>query len=75
MSGNGFSYNIKDIDLISGELAEIVEKNIYNQEVTNILKETHSTLNKLVKTIHDIDYLLAGDISEETFLEYRNENT
>lgn len=70
MSGGAFDYIEKRIEselLVS--LENLIKNNDYSKEVNLKFKECFHLLSSAIPLIKGIDYLLCGDISEETFIE------
>jgi len=82
MSGGHFDYRQYLLNDIASEIERVVERNDssevdefgdkigygYNEETLKYFKEAIVLLKKCGKMVHDIDYLICGDYSEDTFL-------
>jgi len=82
ISGGHFEYNQFRMAQIAEDIRLVIDKNYTKDEwgdCTNYspltlarLQETELKLIELHKDVHKIDYMLSGDISEESLKEYFN---
>lgn len=74
MSGGAFDYIEKRIEndlLVS--LDDLLKNNNYSIETNIRIKKCYNLLYSSIPLLKNIDYLLCGDISENTFLERTKE--
>lgn len=80
MSGGSFEYAQHKIRDIYESIEFVIENNgedpdevEYSEEIIEIFKEGVKTLKKAYAYAHEIDYLLASDTGEDTFVERLDE--
>lgn len=84
MSGGKFDYLQSHLILIAEQIEYEIDHNSipddfgdannFSEQTLSKFRETVNSLQHLYKMIHDIDYLLSGDIGEETFLNNWDKN-
>lgn len=75
MSGGHFNYHPYHIEQIAEILQRDVDESAYvreefSLEAISFMKETLFLLKDVAARVHALDYLLAGDTSEEQLIEY-----
>lgn len=87
MSGGFFSYKQNSFRDVADEIDELIANNDsnlvdedgyaegrhYSPEIIEHFKDAVRTIRQAYKMAHEIDWLLSCDSSEETFLQYWNE--
>lgn len=70
MSGGYFGHQQYSMSIIADEIEEVIEEEFpYSDETKRILEEMTLDLRDLKDKVNRVDYLLCGDMSEDTFLE------
>lgn len=68
MSGGYFDYSEYSLLDILEKINKLIEENNYSLPTINKFKEIAVKLESIHYFVQDIDYLVCGDTSEETFL-------
>jgi len=68
MSGGTWNYKNCVLDEIAESLGIEAEKDFYSDKVKSVFRKLSEDLKLMDSIIHSADYLIAGDIDEDTFL-------